>query len=382
LIWVLYATPGVALGLTTRLEVTRELRELGWRVDLVLEGPRDCRDVQGVEVISIPKPRIYLLGYLVFQLRALCLLFQWWTEVDLILFHQNSAPLLLPLRLVRTLIGGQRPLLVMDTRDLNPIQGGLRIRLRVWFYRMVHWLANHWADGQTAITERMAELVQIPSKQLWGIWPSGVTPSHFASAQGARHWPSGDEPVRLIYIGNLLPERNIMLASQAVEKAHALGMKFILTIVGDGAERPALESFASGTLGRVRVLPPVPHDQVPAVLAGAHIGVTSLPPPGEVKYQISSPIKLFEYMAAGLPVLATRNVCHTDVVGDGGYVFWAKEADVQSIVGALGQIWRERAALEHLGHEAATAAQSWTWRASAGKLAAALEYGLACGGPS
>ena len=55
------------------------------------------------------------------------------------------------------------------------------------------------------------------------------------------------------------------------------------------------------------------------MLAAADIGVTSLPSPDDVKYEASSPLKLFEYMAAGLPVLATSNRCHTDVVGAGGY---------------------------------------------------------------
>ena len=40
-----------------------------------------------------------------------------------------------------------------------------------------------------------------------------------------------------------------------------------------------------------------PHDQIPEVLARAHVGV--LPFPDEEKFRVSSPIKLFEYMAAG-----------------------------------------------------------------------------------
>lgn len=47
----------------------------------------------------------------------------------------------------------------------------------------------------------------------------------------------------------------------------------------------------------------VPHDEVPGLLAGARAGlVTLLPTPNHL---ISSPVKLFEYMAMGLPVISS-----------------------------------------------------------------------------
>ena len=71
------------------------------------------------------------------------------------------------------------------------------------------------------------------------------------------------------------------------------------------------------------------------MLAKMHIGVTSLPDVDDEKYAASSPIKLFEYMASGLPMLATANPCHTDVVGDGSYVFWIDETTDQGILKGL-----------------------------------------------
>jgi glycosyltransferase involved in cell wall biosynthesis len=111
-------------------------------------------------------------------------------------------------------------------------------------------------------------------------------------------------------------------------------------------------------------------------LAQAHIGVTSLPAPDNVKFQASSPIKLFEYMAAGLPMLATSNVCHTDVVGDGRYTFWADEATPAALLTALRTIWQARATLRTLGQEAQQAVHQWTWEAAGGQLDDALRRGL------
>jgi glycosyltransferase involved in cell wall biosynthesis len=85
---------------------------------------------------------------------------------------------------------------------------------------------------------------------------------------------------------------------------------------------------------------------------------------------------LFEYMAAGLPILATNNTCYTDVVGSGRYAFWATEAGEEAFLDTLRQIWRARKELPALGREALSAAHSWTWAAAAKKLHAALLYGV------
>jgi glycosyltransferase involved in cell wall biosynthesis len=145
--------------------------------------------------------------------------------------------------------------------------------------------------------------------------------------------------------------------------------------VGDGTEREDLEQFADQTAGQIRVMPPVPHDEVWKLLAQAHVGV--LPFPDKEKFQVSSPIKLFEYMAAGLPILATRIACHTDVVGDTKYAFWAEQADVPGLLAGLRLIWQDRGSLSKMGSQAATAAEAWTWRTSAQELKRSLEYGLA-----
>jgi glycosyltransferase involved in cell wall biosynthesis len=375
-LWVYNASPTVALGVTTRLAVTRELRKLGWRVTLLLEGPTGHHNVGGVEVLCIPKPQVYLLGYCMFHIRLLRLIAEHWTTVDVVLFHQMSAPWLLPLRLVRRLLGRERPLLVMDTRDLNPIGHGLRFRLRIAFYNLVHRLANRWADGQTAITPRMAELVQVPPSGLWGTWPSGVDTERFRTVQDSRKWPAAEGPVHLAYIGALFRERNLLPLCRAVEQANAEGMKFVLSIVGRGPERSTLDTFASRTRGTVRVSPPLPHDQIPQRLGQAHVGVSLLDLDVE-RFQGSSPIKVFEYMGAGLPLLCTPNHCHTEVIRNGPYAFWAEDVSEELLLAALHRLWDARAFLRKMGEEASKEAQSWTWQEAARKLKIALERG--CG---
>jgi glycosyltransferase involved in cell wall biosynthesis len=318
------------------------------------------------------------LGQLLFHLSVIRYILRRWRQVDIVFFTQLSGLwLLFPLRLIRFLTLSKRPLLVMDTRDLDdPVPGNFRIQLRIWLHQIVFAMADILADGQTAITPRMAELVKIPDDQLLGIWPSGVDPDAFTSALEKRCWPVDSEPVHLMYLGILLDNRHPAELCRAVERANAAGMNIQLSLVGDGPDRAALEPFVQTTSGRVRIVPPVPHDQIPNVLAQAHVGVTSLPDPDDIIYQASSPIKLFEYMAAGLPILATRNVCHTNVVGDGEFAFWADKTDEQALFEAVKIGWDRRAELAKLGHQAQHAVHGWTWKAAARKLSIALDKGL------
>jgi len=377
LLWVYPVPVATALDSATWLQTTQELRKLGWQVTLVGEGPAGQQVVNGVQVNCIPTVRKYFLGPLVFHARLLLFLLQRWSTIQVVLFHQLSAPWVLPLKLLRLLTGGRYPLFVMDTRDLNVVEGTLKNRMRIAFFDLMHTLANWFADGQTAITPRMVDLVKIPKARQWGVWPSGVSLERFADVHIGRRWPTNDEPIQLMYVGKLHSERNLLPLAQAVENVNTHGRQFVLTFVGSGPEQAKLEEFAAQTAGRVRVCPPVSHEQIPDLLRETHIGVTSLPAPDNRKFQASSPIKLFEYMASGLPLFSTSNVCHTDVIGDGQYAFWAYGADVASLEQALENVWQARSNLPHLGESARQAVNAWTWQAAGQQLDQALKYGLA-----
>ncbi len=375
--WIVYDDFTQKLSSASRLEITRELRKMGWKVTLVSIGADGLQTIEGVENYCISAPAIYLLGQVMFHLKAMLHMWRVRPAPDVVFFTQDSLPYMLPLRFWRNLIGKQRPVYVMDTRTLHMPDvknETLRGRLRRRFLELMNAIANYWTDGQTAITTRMAESLKIPERKLLGVWTSGVHLDQFAPAIAARQWPSREEAIHLLYVGSFSLERNIHSLCQAVIQANRAGLKFIFTMVGSGEAQSYLEKIARDSDGSVVVKAPVPHHEVPSVLAQGHLGV--LPFPDEEKFRVSSPIKLFEYMAAGLPILATRIVCHTDVVGNEPFVFWAEQADPQGFLTALRKIWESMESLPKMGQQAAAAAQNWTWRNSALRLKTALEKGL------
>jgi glycosyltransferase involved in cell wall biosynthesis len=378
LVWIYDGHLANALDAATWLNTTAELRRSGWRVKLIAAGNPGLREIRGLEVLCVWQPHVYLLRHVVFHLGALGVIARLFNTIDAILFHEASAPWMLPVRVWRGFLSRRRPLLVMDSRSL-PMPPAHRQSARVELRRMAQSLTtdlgNRIADGRLAITQRLADAVHIPPEKLWGTWPSGADPLAFTQDGSERQWPTPDEPVRLIYHGALHHERNLMALCQAVVSANKQGTNFELVLLGQGSQESELRDFARGTSGAVQLLNPIPYEKVPQMLAHIHVGV--LPFPDEEKFRVSSPIKLFEYMASGMPILVTRIVCHTDVVGSGPYAFWAEDSTEQGLLAALKIIWGSRQNLQDMGQEAARASGSWSWSTSAEKLKRALEIGLA-----
>ena len=76
--------------------------------------------------------------------------------------------------------------------------------------------------------------------------------------------------------------------------------------IGDGPELPRVRAEAAG-LDLVVFTGPLPHDLMPAALATAHIGVAPFDLDAHEPLSLGfywSPLKIYEYMATGLPVVA------------------------------------------------------------------------------
>jgi glycosyltransferase involved in cell wall biosynthesis len=379
LIWVSPNDLLTALDAATFLDTADEMRKLGWQVSLLCGVEQDTKQVRGIDVTPIPSPDIYFLGQHLFHQRAIRYIKRQSPPADVVLFHQVSGMWMLKLRPWRSLQQRNRPLVVLDTRSVYMPEKSSRKQvkgiLRETYLKIITRLANHWTDGQTAITKRIARSIRIPAKNLWGCWPSGVTPQRFAPAAAARQWPTVTETVKLIYIGATDPERNVLALAQAVIQATEQDLHFHFTVIGAGAQHGQLKALAQQHPASLVVHDAVPHEDIPNWLAKAHIG--ALPFPDEEKFRVSSPIKLFEYMASGLPVMATRIVCHTDVMADSDYAFYADGANVPALVDCLKRISQHTESLPALGQQAMQDVHQWSWTAAARKLDKALKKGLA-----
>ena len=86
------------------------------------------------------------------------------------------------------------------------------------------------------------------------------------------------------------------------------GSPWRAVLIGDGPERAGLEArVAAERLTRVAFTGSLPYDAMPAALAAADVGVAPFDPDAHAPLRHGfywSPLKVFEYMASGLPVVA------------------------------------------------------------------------------
>jgi glycosyltransferase involved in cell wall biosynthesis len=132
-----------------------------------------------------------------------------------------------------------------------------------------------------------------------------------------------------------------------------------LLLVGDGPERPRIEQHATDRGVRVVCTGTVPHEELPSYLAAMDAAVVLAGDAGSFHY---SPLKLAEYLAAGLAVVAPRVGQVQQRLRDGGEALLVRPGDVDEITRALVQLRDDPALRRRLGEAArAAAVTGWSW---------------------
>lgn len=179
------------------------------------------------------------------------------------------------------------------------------------------------------------------------IVPMSVDPAaYFPPPQGRHH----DGPLRVLFVGRLVPEKGPSVLLRAVEQLVERGVDVEATFVGGGDLRDALSAQAAdaGIADRVTFTGPLGQEELPDLYRRAD--VFCLP-----SFQEGLPVVIMEAMATQLPVVVTRIAGIPELVHDGvsGRVVSAGRAD--ALADAIADLAADPAGREAMGQAARVA---------------------------
>lgn len=183
--------------------------------------------------------------------------------------------------------------------------------------------------------------------------------------------PEG-EP-RIVYAGQLYPWKGVDMLVEAM--VHVPGAR--LSILG-GIEQEADLARVRGLVAsrglneRVEAPGTVAQARVAAELARASVVVVPYLK-SVMTERHTSPIKLFEALAAGRPIVATDLPSSREVLEDGREALLVPPGDPVALAAAIRRLLEDRALALRLARNAFEAAPQYSWDARAAKLCALLE---------
>ncbi len=160
------------------------------------------------------------------------------------------------------------------------------------------------------------------------------------------------------FVGTLKPWHGVDVLLRARAQAHK---DWKLRIIGDGPMRAELDDLARSLGIDVDFRGAVAPDAIPQHMAGTAIGVAPYPAMDTDSDQYFSPLKVYEYMAAGLPVVASRVGQLPEIMGESAYL--VPPSDPEALAEALDALVAnpvERAQVGSDNRRQAEREHSWT----------------------
>jgi glycosyltransferase involved in cell wall biosynthesis len=231
-------------------------------------------------------------------------------------------------------------------------------------------VANRVFQAATALiavsSEVKAYLMNYVKSSKIHVIPNGVNPDRFSTF--ARAFSTQPETFTVGFVGTLKPWHGLPILTAAFAQLHQQVPNAKLLIVGDGPERENLEAelLARGLHSHAKFTGAVNPDEIPKLLAAMDVAVAPYPAESDFYF---SPLKVYEYMAAGLPVVVSGIGQLLELIDTGVNGILCPPGDAIALAEALKKLWRSPTLRHSLGQAARkTVIEHHTWEAIAQQI--------------
>jgi glycosyltransferase involved in cell wall biosynthesis len=324
-------------------EIIDNLRRLGWHIDLFAPEPasegRTRRPIERIVVYSavIVRAIARLHRYDVLYVRA----------------HPLAWPVTAWARLIHLMIAqeinGVELDVIVSHPWLTPLRGFVR-----WLYRSQYRMS----DQLFPVTQELAQWLvdELPDDRI-AVIANGANTDLFRPIERS------SAPF-VAFFGGLTSWHGVDLMLDALRHPNwPAGVE--LLVIGAGAQQHLVEQAVQAGLP-VRWLGYRPHEQIPELIAGALAGLIPITNPRGRSSTGVSPLKLYETMACGIPVIATDLPGLGDVVRASQCGIVIPCEDAGALAAAVATCAADRDAARAMGRRGAAvvrAEHSWAARA-------------------
>lgn len=261
---------------------------------------------------------------------------------------------------------------VLETNALYFVEA-LTDRRAILFWRVERWLelrAYKRCDVLVAISEALADQVRDHGvRREILVVPNGVDPDRFlVSEQPA----SADPMPRVLFVGSAIEAQGVDVLLRALGILRREGVEVRCVVVGDGPKLDAWRMLAEelGIDDAVDFRGRVPWSEVPRVASQCHVGFVG-PRPTSTSSMYHSSLKLYEYLASGLSVVARQEPSVARLLtGGAGHLF--EPEDPASCAEAIKQAIADRRGDPSLANRIRALARHESWESRAAVVADAV----------
>jgi glycosyltransferase involved in cell wall biosynthesis len=205
------------------------------------------------------------------------------------------------------------------------------------------------------------------------IVPNGVDPAQFKPGKPdsklRRKWKLNGAPV-LGFVGGLRPWHGVEILPDLLARLNKSKRPIQLVIAGDGQLRSGLErQFKQRELlDHITFTGALPHEQLPGIIQQFDIALAPYPKHTHDFY--FSPLKLFEYMACGIPVVAANLGQITEVISDGKTGLLYEPGQLDALANRCEKLLGDSRLRARIGAAAAAVIRrEFTWDKNAARVA-------------
>lgn len=285
----------------------------------------------------------------------------WKTETDI--YHAHDLPGLLCAWLPAVM---KRKILIYDSHELwSDISLFGFWRILRWPFRIIEMVLIAKVKAIITVNESIAQiLVKRYHKPTVAIY-NYTDVSQKTILTKSAIVKSTDKKI-ILYIGALQPGRGL---DKIIESAQYLDDSVQILLIGYGPEREKLDQEIEKRKLRkkIKLLPALPYDQIINIIKKAHLGLCLIENVS-LSYYFSTPNKLFQYIAAEVPILASNFPEQAKVVLENKIGEVVDPADVQQIAQKISLMLRPGKQSLYRRHLKGLAQKKYNWRQEAEKL--------------